>query len=256
MFSRKNRSKCNMRFHSTHVQSPLRQVRYTSLVVSWNRWECISRIVTDTMTFSDPLILFRTWFSLMQTIPFAPSKTSSMLSELSSVTKSMDTVKSTTLRKTSGRLLLKCVCQGQVSLSALSRTTTSLHLVEELTKRELSTLSKCMTFQETCGRRLQVLKWTRRIGCHLTWDWHTRSLTTRLFFLVGRALLLSISSTAASYSTSRRWKSRRGVVLLTLAHSWTHLLCSTTIFTPMAMTSTCTSTTSLSRSGLSFQSQA
>ena len=155
----------------------------------------------------------------MQTIPSVPSKTSFMLSEPSSVTKSMDTVKFTILRKTSGRLSLKCVCQEQVSLFVLSRTTTSLHLVGELTRRESSTLSKCMTSQETCGRRLQVLKWTRLIGCRHTWDWHTRSLTTRLFFLVGRALLLSISSTAASYSTSRRWKSRRGVVLLTPAHS-------------------------------------
>lgn len=158
-----------MKFLCTLDQSLLKVDKFTWLEVILSDWTCILRIAVAMMKSS---VLFKELpicTTLTQTIVFAQSKASSMLSVLSSTTKFIHTVKDMTPKRTSGSRLLIWGCLGQVLLCAHLRTNTCSHLVVAWTKSALLILLRYTTSSVTSGRKLPLLLLTRANGLLATW---------------------------------------------------------------------------------------
>lgn len=95
---------------------------------------------------------------------FAQLKASSMLLELLSTAKSMASVRSMTSKRTNGSKLTAFALLDPELLSVLSKTTTSLHLEEELTRRISLTRLSATIFQRMCGKKSRVQPWIRPLG--------------------------------------------------------------------------------------------
>jgi len=65
----------------------------------------------------------------------------------------MASLKGTIAKRISGNRLLLLISRGLVLLFVALRTNISLHLVEELTRKELLTLLKYMTSRKILGKR-------------------------------------------------------------------------------------------------------
>ena len=136
---------------------------------------------------------------------------------------------------------------------APSKTITFLRLEVELIRRTSLTQSNATISAKTYGRRSQDLPSIRRLGFLDTWVYHTKSLTMRLSFLEEKVPWLNRFSMDASYSMSKKWKSRKRVSLLIHAHSWTLLSCSVGTSTLSETTFIFTNITFQSRNELASQ---
>lgn len=158
-------------------------------------------------------------------------------------------------KRINGSKLIALEWLARASLSVLSKITSFLHSEVELTKRISLILSSVMTSLKTSGRRFKALPLllTNLSGFLVIWALPTRLRIMKSWFLVVRAPWPSKSSTAALYSTSRRWKLGRRANWLIHARLWTPLWFLAAIYTPLAMISSFINITLQSKSGTVFQ---